>query len=192
MDIPRRRASSAGRVVRRYDDIDDIIADCWDGNGMDDCFSKEIDAGVVTQEEVIEARENWNIPEPTEDPDGPTCEDFQEWSWFGALCANPFPVPEGSTEAICTPEFDATMECVMEGILLDSGLACTFAAQSSRRQVATASRLRHGYSIEMSRGAAAAATRIFRGDESRRRRGRDVDRALTNRGDAAVATRIFL
>ena len=30
-------------------------------------------------------------------------------------------------------------------------------------------------SMETSRGAAAAATRIFRGDESRRRRGRDVD-----------------
>ena len=45
-----------------------------------------------------------------------------------------------------------------------------------------------GYSAETSRGDAAAATWIFRGDGSRRRHGGDVE---TNRGDAAAATWIF-
>ena len=44
-----------------------------------------------------------------------------------------------------------------------------------RRRVAAPPRLRRGYSVETSRGDAAAATWIFSGDESRRRRGYDVD-----------------
>ena len=50
------------------------------------------------------------------------------------------------------------------------------------KRAAALPRLRRGYSAQTSRGAAAAATWIFRGDESRRRRG-------TERGYAAAATR---
>ena len=46
---------------------------------------------------------------------------------------------------------------------------------SPRRRVAAPPRLLRGYSVETSRGAAAAATRTFRGDELRRRRGCHVD-----------------
>ena len=44
-----------------------------------------------------------------------------------------------------------------------------------RRRVAVPPRLRRGYAAEARRGDAAAATWIFRGDGSRRRRGCDVD-----------------
>ena len=43
------------------------------------------------------------------------------------------------------------------------------------RRIAATPRLRRGYSVVTSRGGAAAATWIFRGDESRRRRGYNVD-----------------
>ena len=58
-----------------------------------------------------------------------------------------------------------------------------------RRGVAAPPRPRRGYSAERSRGDAAAATWIFRGEESRRRRGRHVDISLMNRGDAAEGPR---
>jgi len=47
-----------------------------------------------------------------------------------------------------------------------------------------------GHSAETTRGDAAAATRIVRGDESRRGRGRDVDMEASHAG-AAAATRTF-
>ena len=43
------------------------------------------------------------------------------------------------------------------------------------KRVAAPPRLGRGHSVETSRGATAAGTRIFRGNESRRRRGCDVD-----------------
>ena len=45
----------------------------------------------------------------------------------------------------------------------------------SWRRVAAAPRRRRGCSVETSRGGAAAATRLFRGDESQRHRGGDAD-----------------
>jgi len=76
----------------------------------------------------------------------------------------------------------------------------------ARRRVAATPRLRRGYSVETSRGDAAVATWIARGDESRRRRGCHEDSPWrpvaapprlprlsveTSRGDAAAATRTF-
>ena len=86
-----------------------------------------------------------------------------------------------------------------------SGMRSTFAARICRGQVAAPPRLRRGYSLETRRGDAAAAW-MFRGDESRRRRSRDVEilwrrvaappRPLrgysveASRGDAAAATTV--
>ena len=83
---------------------------------------------------------------------------------------------------------------------------CSSRVDISRRAAATPRR-RRGYSGETCRGAAAAATRIFREAGSRRRRGRDADiparlvaapprprrgySAKPGRGDAEAATRIF-
>ena len=54
-------------------------------------------------------------------------------------------------------------------------LAPSGAVRIFRRRVAATPRLQRGYSVDMSRGDAAAATWIFRRHESRRRRGCDVD-----------------
>ena len=56
-------------------------------------------------------------------------------------------------------------------------------------RVAAAPPLRRGYSAETSRGGAAAATRMVRGDESRRRRGRHAESPRGRRGHAALEGR---
>ena len=65
-------------------------------------------------------------------------------------------------------------------------------ANISRRRVAATPRPRRGYSAEARRGDAAAATRIFRGGASRRRRGRDVDIPWTPRRGYSVATAFLI
>ena len=56
-------------------------------------------------------------------------------------------------------------------------------------KVAATPRPRRGYFVETSRGDAAATTWIFRGDESRRRRGHDVD--IPRRRVAATSSQDF-
>ena len=65
------------------------------------------------------------------------------------------------------------LDLSLAGYLL--GYAAYFAAWIFRSQVAATPRPRREYSVVTSRGDAAAATWTFHGDESRRRRGRDVN-----------------
>ena len=88
--------------------------------------------------------------------------------------------------------------CAVLGTLAESGKISQWAAAravisrgafSGDMEIAVTPRMRRGYSVETGRGDAVEATWIFRGDGSRRRRGRDVDIPWRRVSDATTTTR---